>query len=76
MDRERKLLYVVAVLAPIMEIMTLVAWQQMSRELPLAVAAERESAACQAQLLRAWAECPLKRERRARKAFGTSLGNG
>ena len=39
MDRERKLLYVVAVLAPIFEVMTLFAWHQMSRDVTAAGAA-------------------------------------
>lgn len=65
MDRERKLLYVVAVLAPILEIMTFLALQEMSGDSQLAVAARRDLVACQEHLLRAWAECPLKQEKRA-----------
>jgi hypothetical protein len=65
MDRERKLLYVVAVLALILEIMTLFALQEMSGDLQLAVAARRDLVACQEHLLRAWANCPPRRERHA-----------
>ncbi len=63
------------VLAPILEIMTLVTWHQTIRDVPLTFAAERESSECRRQLLTAWAACPVKRERRAKRAFGTSLGN-
>jgi hypothetical protein len=65
MDRERKLLYVVAVLAPILVIMTFFALREMSGDLQLAIDARRDLVACQEHLRRAWAECPLRQERHA-----------
>ncbi len=64
-DRERKLLYVVALLAPILEMMTFFALQEMSSDLQLAIDARRDLAACQEHLLRALAECPPRREKHA-----------
>jgi hypothetical protein len=60
MDRERKLLYTVAILAPILEVMTFFAFYQQS-DLPSRTAAFREVRACQMQLARSWAHCEARR---------------
>ena len=56
MDRERKLLYTVAVLAAIVEIMAIVAYyyQPGVSEFQAAV---QEARSCEKQLIRVWAEC-------------------
>jgi hypothetical protein len=57
MDRERKLLYAVAVLAPILEALMMFALYGES-DLPARTAAALEEArSCQQHLLRAWAAC-------------------
>ena len=71
MDRERKLLYLVAVLAAVVQIMTLVAWQLHGKDMPMVVEAQRQTVACGAQLLRAYSECPLRRRRVSTKDLGT-----
>lgn len=56
MDRERKLLYVIAVLAPIVETMTLATWHYES-DFPNRETLMQETRDCQKQLVRAWARC-------------------
>ena len=62
MDRERKLLYAVLVMAPIVQAMTFIAWHQMYEQLPATRAAQSETLACQKQLLHAWARCAIENE--------------
>jgi hypothetical protein len=59
MDRERKLLYTVAILAAILEVMTFFAFYQQA-QLPERTAAIREVRACQTQLARSWARCEAR----------------
>jgi hypothetical protein len=59
MDRERKLLYTVAILAPILEAMTIFTLYH-ERDLPERTAAILEVRACQKQLARSWAHCEAK----------------
>lgn len=55
MDRERKLLYTVAILAPLVEgLMFATVYQP---RLPAVTEAIAETRACQEQLIRAWARC-------------------
>ena len=58
-DRERKLLYTIAVIAPIVQTMTLYALYS-EADLPAKTAALVEVRACQKQLLRNWAHCEGK----------------
>ena len=59
MDRERKLLYTVAILAPLMQALSLYALYS-EADLPAKTAALLETRACQKQLLRSWARCEGK----------------
>ncbi len=76
MDRERKLLYAVAVLAPIFQVMTLINFRETNRTLHQAMATNRDTIACEEHLLRAWAQCPGRRQRHETKVFGTAPGDG
>lgn len=76
MDRERKLLYVVAVLAPIFQVMTLIVFQETNRTLHQAMAANRDVTACEEHLLRAWAQCPGRRLSHPDRVLGTAPGHG
>jgi hypothetical protein len=59
MDRERKLLYTVAILAPIVEVMTLFAFYQLA-QLPERTEAIQEVRACQTQLAQTWTRCEAR----------------
>ena len=63
MDRERKLLYVIAVLAPVVEIMMFFGWQETNRELHIALAAATDSVAHEEYMMRALMQCPGRRQR-------------
>jgi hypothetical protein len=58
MDRERKLLYAVVIIAPIMELLMVATWYQ--PDLPAKGALIEQVHACQVQLFRSWAECSAK----------------
>jgi hypothetical protein len=63
MDRERKLLYTVAVLAPIIEGLMFASWYQpdISARTTEALA---DAYSCQQHLFKAWAECSPRHFRR------------
>jgi hypothetical protein len=63
MNRERKLLYAVAILAPIVEMLMLVEWYQ--PEMPGRQALLTQVHECQEKLFRAWAECRPAHHRKA-----------
>jgi hypothetical protein len=55
MDRERRLLYAVAILAPICELLMFLQWHY--PDLPARTALIEQVHSCQDQLLRSWAQC-------------------
>jgi hypothetical protein len=59
MDRERRLLYTIAILAPILEAVTIFALYSQA-DLPERRAAIQEVRACQMQLAHSWARCEAK----------------
>ncbi len=63
MDRERKLLYTVAALALILEVMTIFALETES-DLSSRAAALEEIHSCQQHLFRAWEQCGPRHFRR------------
>lgn len=84
MDRERKLLFTVVVLAPIVEAMTLGLYYNSQTEIARSHAAVEAAHECQQQLLRAWKRCIRKgssetaSERRSwlARGFGSGILSG
>jgi hypothetical protein len=76
MDTERKLLYLVAVIAPIVEAMSLFTLREADQQLNRAIAANSHTIACEEHLLRAWMQCPGIRQRHPDRVLGTAPGDG
>jgi hypothetical protein len=71
-DRERKLLYLVAVIAPIAQVMAMLDCQEANRTMHRAMAAANDSAECEEHLLRTMVQCHGIRQRHETKIFGTA----
>jgi hypothetical protein len=75
-DRERKLLYAVAVIAPIVQVMAMIDCHEANKQLHRVDAANRDAIACEEHLLRAWMQCPGIRQRHPDRVLGTAPGDG
>jgi hypothetical protein len=72
MNRERKQLYFVTVIAPIAQVMAMIDCQEANRQLHRAIAANSDVSACEERLLRTMVQCHGIRQRHETKIFGTA----
>jgi hypothetical protein len=76
MDRERKMLYLIAVIAPIFQMLTLINYQETKETLRRAMAAANNSTVCEEHLLRTMVQCHGIRQWHPDRVLGTAPGDG
>jgi hypothetical protein len=76
MDRERNLLYLVAVIAPIAQLMAMIDGHEANRQLNRAIAANSHTIACEEHLLRTMVQCHGTRQRHPDRVLGTAPSDG